>query len=95
MNIVEAIKTVAGEFLPAQAQGDVYRASAKFAIGTKHGPLLACRIDYLCPDCGGYGFVPSAPVCPYCDGVGTIQFTDRRVVDYDPRGLLPAPGVPS
>ena len=34
-----------------------YYPTDKWAIGTKHGPLQSDGCDYLCPDCGGYGFV--------------------------------------
>jgi RecJ-like exonuclease len=52
---------------------------AMFAKGSKYGPLQSDGFDYLCPDCGGYGYLPNDPECGFCSGVGTIPLDDKRV----------------
>ena len=73
MELIEKSKIVRG-----------YDATNVYATGTKYGPLLSNGIDYLCPDCGGYGFTPDADVCSYCDGKKSIPLDDKRVVGSKP-----------
>jgi len=70
--------------------GEFLLISGKYALDTKYGPLLTDTHAYLCPDCGGWGHIPSASVCPYCKGVGEIPLDDSRVVDEDPRRTVNA-----
>ena len=88
MNILGNAGGLEGLYIPNERVSGPYAASDKFAIGSKYGPLLAGKNNYMCPDCGGYGFVPSAKICAFCNGSGTISVSDSRIVDYDPRQLL-------
>lgn len=49
-------------------------------IGSQYFPLLACDEDVLCPQCGGYGYLPDKPKCHICDGQGIVAFDDPRIV---------------
>jgi DnaJ-class molecular chaperone len=49
------------------------------AKGSVFSPLQTDGHNYLCPECGGYGYVPKNPSCAFCDGSGLLELTDTRV----------------
>jgi DnaJ-class molecular chaperone len=55
-----------------------YTQSGMWAEGSTYGPLQSNGIDYLCPQCGGYGKC-SGQDCEFCNGVGTIALNDPRI----------------
>jgi DnaJ-class molecular chaperone len=50
----------------------------KYINESKYGPLQSNGIDYLCPECGGYGFIDDDR-CSICNGSGIIALDDVRV----------------
>jgi len=59
-----------------------YRVGDKeyFLTGCKYGPMQENDVDFLCPQCGGYGTtVGLEKVCSFCNGTGNIQKTDPRI----------------
>ena len=52
-----------------------------FAKGSNYGPLQSDGYSYLCPECGGYGFVAddNAGTCKFCNGTGELALTDERI----------------
>jgi len=51
-----------------------------WAVGSKYGPLQCCGLDYLCPDCGGYGYLlDKDKTCEFCNGKGDIALDDSRI----------------
>ena len=42
--------------------------------------LQSDGFDYLCPLCGGYGWVDLNRKCEYCNGRGNIPLDDSRVL---------------
>ena len=53
-----------------------------YAKGSKCGPLQSDGYDYLCPDCGGYGYIADKnSKCDFCSGFGTIKLNDERVFE--------------
>jgi len=51
-----------------------------FAEGSVYGPLQTDGFDYLCPDCGGYGFIlDKNATCEFCKGEGIIPLNDKRI----------------
>ena len=53
----------------------------KYLNGSKYGPLQSDGVDYLCPECGGYGFVGDYRYryrCRICKGDGIIALDDVR-----------------
>ena len=56
-----------------------------WATGSKYGSLQTDGFDYLCPDCGGYGYNCNIdPKCGFCKGIGVITLTDSRIVNTKP-----------
>ena len=54
----------------------------KWANGSEYGPLQSDRFSYLCPDCGGYGYMLDRDSkCSFCNGKGEIGLDDTRIVD--------------
>ena len=51
-----------------------------FARGSKYGPLQTDGFTYLCPDCGGYGYIADKDnQCLFCKSNGTIPIDDSRI----------------
>jgi len=51
-----------------------------WAVGSKYGPLQCSGLDYLCPDCGGYGYLlDKDKTCEFCNGDGFIALDDSRI----------------
>jgi len=56
-----------------------------WARGSIYGPLQTDGFDYLCPDCGGYGYIcDSNKKCGFCEGNGTISLDDPRLTTCNP-----------
>lgn len=52
---------------------------AMVATGSRYGRLQTDTHDYLCPECGGYGYLPGKAKCDFCGGSGTLSLDDPRV----------------
>ena len=64
-----------------------YSPTEKNAKGSKYGNLQSDGCDYLCPDCGGYGYLLDIDSkCSFCNGKGTIELDDERVSDETTEG---------
>ena len=64
-----------------------YSPTKKIAKGSKYGNLQSDGHNYLCPDCGGYGFLlDTDSKCSFCNGNGTIALDDDRVSDVPTEG---------
>ena len=67
-------------------KGNFKAEHGTYAIGSAYGPLLTDGHEYLCPDCGGYGTMPTScdkyegALCEFCDGNGVISLHDLRVL---------------
>ena len=62
----------------------------KQAEGSDAAALQSDGFNYLCPECGGYGQVPTyrkhinksgQKTCVFCKGSGYMDLTDSRVKD--------------
>jgi hypothetical protein len=60
----------------------------RFARGATYCgvPLQSDGQEFLCPDCGGYGYVAddNCGTCPYCVGTGALPLHDQRVTEGRP-----------
>ena len=52
-----------------------------WAEGSEYGPLQTNGIDYLCPECGGYGYTPNEKTCSFCKGEEVIPLDDNRITE--------------
>ncbi len=64
--------------LRASVKGHYYPTDV-YSFGTMYGPLQCDGFSYLCPDCGGYGHVPTGR-CAYCKNTGEIALDDPRLL---------------
>jgi hypothetical protein len=56
----------------------------KWAKGSSYGPLLSSNDNYLCPECGGYGYIGSKDnFCFFCGGKGFLEFDDERIEEKE------------
>ena len=56
-----------------------------WAKGSEFGPLQCDGYDYLCPECGGYGYLYNKDArCGFCKGVGRIALDDPRLTTERP-----------
>jgi hypothetical protein len=57
----------------------------KYALGSNYGPLQTDGTDYLCPECGGYGWTQCGNVCcAFCGGSGILDMADSRITGDRP-----------
>lgn len=52
--------------------------------GIPYAALQSNGDHYLCPQCGGYGSVPSSDTCPTCKGTCQVALDDKRVTSKKP-----------
>jgi hypothetical protein len=60
-----------------------------WAKGSSYGPLLTDGYNYLCPECGGYGYLPTEKKCSFCNGEKVIPLDDKRVTAFPKFGTAP------
>ena len=50
----------------------------------RHTMLQTDGYDYLCPECGGYGYIHSIDDrCMFCSGMGVIALNDSRIKEQE------------
>ena len=65
------------------------RQPAMWATGSQYGPLQCDGCDYLCPECGGYGYLSTKGIsCDFCKGLGSIALDDPRITTEKPYKIL-------
>ena len=58
----------------------------RWAKGCTFGPLQSDGFAYLCPECGGYGYLYDRDAtCDFCKGKASIPLDDPRITDKQPR----------
>jgi len=68
------------------------RHPSMWANGSQYGPLQCDGLDYLCPECGGYGFLGTNDTrCEFCLGSGTLALDDPRVTTLPPEQEVATP----